>query len=364
MYENQTEEVIFKRMMSRVPASLDKREGSVIYDSSMPAAIEFMLLYAMVDWFLKNTFADTANRQWLIERAKERGLYPKEATAAIIKGIFTPVKLIVPIGARFSYDDINYVVTEKVSDGVFLLLCETVGVVGNKPAGALIPIDYVKDLQTAALSEVTVPGEDEEETERFRQRYLNSFDSQAYGGNIADYREKVNKIQGVGGVKVYPTWRGGGTVRIAFMTSEYKIPATEFIDRVQTIIDPIPNQGQGVGVAPIGHIVTVEGVKDSAVAIELQLTYTGSWVFADLKVAVETVIDNYFLELNKAWQSTQKVSQAKYSNVGIVIRIAQIESRLLDLDEIEDVQHTKLNGIEENLTLDTDALAVRGEVSG
>lgn len=364
MFENETEQAIFKRMMQTVPANVDKREGSIVYDSCMPTAIEVMLLYAMADWFIKNTFADTAEREWLIERAKERGLYPYPASYAMVKGVFTPSTVNLPVGTRFSYDDINYAVTEKISSGVFLLRCETSGVVGNQPAGALIPIDYVKGLQTAVLSELTVPGEDEEETEDFRARYLASFDNQAYGGNIADYREKVNKIQGVGGVKVYPTWRGGGTVRIVFMTSEYKVPTAEFIDRVQTIIDPIPNQGQGVGVAPIGHIVTVEGVKDSAVQIDLQLTYSGSWIFADLKAAVETVIDDYFLELNQAWQETQKVSQAKYSNVGIVIRIAQIESRLLDLEEIEDVQHTKLNGIEENLTLIPDALAVRGEVSG
>lgn len=364
MYENQTEQVIFERMMQIVPNDLDKREGSVIYDSCMPTAIECMLLYAMADYFLLNTFADTAERQWLILRAKERGLHPYPASYAIVKAVFTPNNITIPTGERFSYDDVNYAVLEKSSDGVFLLQCETAGIIGNKPLGNIIPIDYVKGLQTAQLIEVVVPGEDEEETEHFRQRYLNGFENQAYGGNIADYKEKVNAIQGVGGVKVYPAWKGGCTVRITFMTSEYKPPNKEFIDRVQTLIDPIPNNGLGIGIAPIGHIVTVEGVKDSAVRIDLQMMFDGSYVFEDYRATIESTIDEYFLELNKKWESTQRVGSGIYSNTGIIIRIAQIESRLLDIEGVVDVVHTKINGLEENLTLDVDDLAIRGEVHG
>lgn len=364
MYENQTEQTILKRMLARLPNSLDKREGSVIYDATMPAAIECMLLYAMADWFLKNTFADTAEREWLVERAKERGLAPYPATEAVVKGVFAPTTVQVPIGTRFSYDAVNYAVTERIGDGVFLLRCEAAGTAGNQPMGKLLPIDYVEGLETAQLAEVTIPGEDEEETERFRARYLGSFEGQAFGGNIADYREKVNAIPGVGGVKVYPVWQGGGTVRVVFMTSEYKVPTAEFVDQVQTAIDPLVNQAQGIGLAPIDHKVTVEGVRDAAVRIDLQLTLTDGYSFEDYRASVEEVIDGYFAELNQGWEGTQKVTLTENSNKGLSIRISQIESRLLEIAGVEDVQHTKLNGAEENLVLDPDELAVRGEVHG
>ncbi len=362
MYENQTEEVILKRMLSNVPPDTDKREGSVIYDSTMPAAIEFMLVYAMCDYFLKNTFGDTAERLFLVERAKERGLAPKAASCAVAKGMFMPMDIQIPIGARFSYDDVNYAVTEKISNGVFLLKCESAGIVGNKPAGSLIAIDYIAGLQSARLSEITIPGEDEESTESFRTRYLASFDSQAYGGNIADYREKVNAIAGVGGVKVYPVWAGGGTVRIAFMTSEFAPPTAEFIAKVQNMIDPVGHSGEGVGIAPVGHHVTVHGVANSQIAIGLHLSFsTGS--YDQYKTAIESAIDTYFLSLNKGWQGTQIAEVDNVSNVGITVRISQIESRLLDISGVSDVQHTTLNGLEENLTLGVDQLAVRGVVT-
>lgn len=362
MYENQTEAVILARMLQSVSDSLDKREGSIIYDSCMPTSIEVMLLYAMADYFLKNTFGDTAERAYLIERAKERGLSPDLATYAKVKGTFSPASLNIPLGTRFSLDDVNYAVTEKISDGVYFLVCETAGTAGNKPAGAMVAIDYVAGLQTATLTEVTVPGEEEEATETFRARYLASFNSQAYGGNIADYREKVNKLQGVGGIKVYPVWQGGGTVRLAFMTSEYKVPTAEFIDEVQTLVDPIPNQGLGLGIAPIGHIVTVQGVTDSQINIGLHASFaTGT--YEDYKSDIEATIDTYFTELNKSWQATQVAEIDAYSNTGLVVRIAQIESRLLGIDGMVDIQHTTLNGVEENLTLGVDQLAVRGVVT-
>ena len=54
--------------------------------------------------------------------------------------------------------------------------------------------------------ELLIPGEDEEETERFRTRYLESFSSQAFGGNAAGYRERVTALPGVGAVRVQRAW--------------------------------------------------------------------------------------------------------------------------------------------------------------
>ena len=53
-------------------------------------------------------------------------------------------------------------------------------------------------LTHAELVELLIPGDDEEETETFRQRVLDSFQSQAFGGNQADYREQVLAMPGVG----------------------------------------------------------------------------------------------------------------------------------------------------------------------
>ena len=44
----------------------------------------------------------------------------------------------------------------------------------------MVPIEYIRGLQTAELTEILIPGEEEEETESLRQRYFASFDETAF----------------------------------------------------------------------------------------------------------------------------------------------------------------------------------------
>lgn len=82
--------------------------------------------------------------------------------------------------------------------GKYEITCETAGEAGNDYTGTVIPIEYVDGLETCSISAVVIPGEDEEDTEVFRQRYMDSLNAQAFGGNRADYLEKVNAIPGRG----------------------------------------------------------------------------------------------------------------------------------------------------------------------
>ena len=86
-YEDITYEVILQRMLDKVPDNMDKREGSIIYDALAPAAVELQLMYIELDTILKETFADTAQRDYLVRRVAERGIEPYNATYAKLKGI-------------------------------------------------------------------------------------------------------------------------------------------------------------------------------------------------------------------------------------------------------------------------------------
>lgn len=354
MYEHMTFENIMEDMLSRVPSTMDKREGSVIWDALAPVAVELTNVYIAITKVLNETFADTASLYYLAKRAAERGISQKLASKAVLQGEFTPTTLEIPVGSKFSCDSLNYVVTEKVSDGVYKMMCETAGTEGNAHFGILIPVDYISGLQTAELTELLIPAEDDEDVESLRKRYFESMTSQAYGGNIADYKEKTNSIHGVGGVKVTPVWNGGGTVKLTIIDSSFGVPSNELIELVQSEIDPVGHSGEGLGLAPIGHVVTVVGVKGKTVNIVTNITYQTGWNWDSAKSYILNAIDNYFKELGRTWDE----------NENLIVRISQLESRILACEGVLDIQGTTLNGSTSNLSLAVDEVPVRGTVNG
>lgn len=351
-YEDITYEVILQRMLDRVPNNMDKREGSIIFDALAPAAVELQLMYIELDTILKETFADTAQKDYLVRRAAERGIEPYEATYATLKGIFTPSSLEIPIGSRFSCNELNYVITSKIQDGEYQLQCETLGVDGNANFGDLIPIDYIQGLETAKLTELLIPGEDEENVESLRERYFASFETKPYGGNKKDYIQKTNAIAGVGSTKVTPIWQGGGTVLLTILNSEYSKASNALIKAVQEEIDPTQD-GTGMGIAPIGHIVTVQTVEEVPINVKATFGFDEGYSFNSLKSTIQNVISEYLLDLRKNWAN----------QTSTVVRISQIETKILQIEGIIDIQNTKINGSTSNLILTEYQVPIFGGVS-
>ena len=364
------------------------------------------MLYIGLDFVFTATYIATAPREYLIKRGQDRNMSPEPATCAVFRAEFNTE---VPIGTRFSRDDLNFIVTERMdpandtSAGLsYQMQCETPGATANGYTGTLIPVDYVSGLTSAELVALLIPGEDEEDTEVYRQRLLDSFQSQAFGGNQADYIEKVAAIPGVGSLKVHPVWNGnidpaslipgsgvtqwyngivstleptvaawltavytaaknkllttGGTVKLVILASNNTAPSSTLLNEIQTAVDPTQNAGEGLGLAPIGHVVTVVGVEEEDVDITLNLTYASGWSWDAAKSYVEKVIDDYFEELAKGWASSDHIT----------VRISQIESRILAecSTMVTDLSGTKINGEEANLVLGEDSIPVRGDVDG
>ena len=402
MYEAQTYESILARMLQKalsINSNLDTREGSLVWYGDAPAAVELQNLYIALDTVLNETFADTATRPYLILRAAERGLSPQPASPAILQMAITPTTLFLPLNTRFSIGELNYYVSADRGSGNYELTCETAGEAGNNYTGTVIPIEYVDGLETCKITSVLVPGEDEEDTELFRQRYLNSLNAQAFGGNQIDYIEKVNAIPGVGGVKVYRAWNGdlkpanmippkeaeawikglsgvpepvklwldtvyaaaknnmftvGGTVKLVVINSAFTVPSPTLVEQVQTAVDPLQNAGEGVGIAPIGHVVRVEGVQEETVDLGFALYYQRGWSWEDVSGYVTEAINGYFLELAQSWADQDEA---------LVVRISQIESRLLGITGILDIANTTINEKAANHTLALDHIPVLGSLA-
>lgn len=350
MFEHLSQEQLMNEALAQVSNDVDKREGSIIWDALSPHSKQLYELYFAMDGMLKEMFGDTASREFLIKLCLERGIIPEPATPAIRKGEFN---INVPIGSRFNLENLNYVVTEKISDGVFELRCETVGSVGNEMFGTLIPIEYIDGLQSAQLTDVLVPGEDEQATEDLRQQYLGSFESLAFGGNRKYYKEKVHQLQGVGGIKMYRVRNGIYNVKLVIMDAQFNTPSTTLLTDLQTAIDPEWNQGEGLGIAPIGHVVNVVGVDEIPIDIAFNLNYDAGYDWSYIESDILTMLDNYFLDLKKIWQDSTQ----------IIVRISQIEAKVLEIAGVIDLSNTLINGRPENVLLGENEIPVRGVVS-
>lgn len=61
MYEEMTFENIMDRCLNRVSASIDKREGSIVYDAIAPAAAELAIMYIELAYLMDRAFPDLRN---------------------------------------------------------------------------------------------------------------------------------------------------------------------------------------------------------------------------------------------------------------------------------------------------------------
>jgi len=307
MFENMTFDYIIKRAIGNVSNNVDKRQGSVIYDAIAPCCMEMAKMYKALDSVINETFADSASREFLIRRARERGLFPKEASPAVVKGEFN---IDVPIGSRFFIDGLVYYASERISNGIYKLTCETNGVDGHRHFGKVLPLENIEGLESAEITDIIITGEDSEDTEDFRKRYFDSFSALAFGGNKKDYIEKINLIPGVGGCKVFPAFYGGGSVKLVIISSDYSEISNEFVSLIKEKVDPYNYSGQGVGIAPIGHKVFVESVASKAVDISVKAEISEDAAFDFVFKKAYSMISDYFIELSKKWAEQDSIEIA------------------------------------------------------
>ncbi len=398
MYEAMTDDFLRERMLARVSDKLDKRPSALIYDTHEATANELAILYIELEYLVKNSYGDTAAREFLILLCKDRGITPEPATRAVLKGVFEPDNIDVT-GQRFNIGDVNYTVTEQISPGQYRVECESEGNIGNRYLGQMIPMDYIQGLNTAELVEILIPGEDEEDTESLRKRYFDSFNEQSFGGNRADYIAKVRSVSGIGDVKVTRAWNGnirpaeliptdavtawyqsvisgldaetagwlsavylaaqqkkltvGGTVLVTVVNADdYGEAGDVLLNEVQSILDPEENAGEGYGLAPIGHVVTVRSAKPVEINVRTTLVFEDGYGWNNLETSIKRVVDDYLLELRRKWADS----------TATVVRISQIESRILAVQGVSDIMDTQLNGNAENMTLSEHEVPVIGGV--
>lgn len=343
----QTYQNILTQMLDQVPATFDKRDTSPIPTALGPAAYALEGFYISLNQVQLAAYIQTATGQALDYLAVIAGLTRYPASAAVRLGLFD---MAVPIGSRYSTingaDSINFQATaattgETEGDYYFQLTAETPGSIGNEYTGPILPITAIPGLNSAQITDILVPGDDEESDEDFRARIIEALNDRPFGGNIASYRTYIMAIDGVGAVQVYPTWNGGGTVKCSVLGADLLPASPTLVENVQNAVDPPPNQGLGLGTAPIGAQVIVVAPEELTVNVSATLQLASGYAIGQVQTPIQQAIENYMLSVRQEWATPVNTTSVEYQ---ANVYVARIVAAIVSVPGVINATNVQLNG--------------------
>jgi len=348
LFEGKTFEAIRDEILDLIPDTLDKREGSVIYSATVYIAPKMAELYSYLDVFMNLVFADTAVGENLTRRAAEFGVYRKVATAAIrFADIYDTngARLDVPIGSRFSIENMTFTAIAKTSIGYFQLQAEQVGTEGNNIMGDLLPIEPIANLGSATLDGIHTPAIDTESDESLRNRLTIRVQKQATSGNAYHYEQWALSVPGIGAAKVIPLWNGPNTVKVILLNDERTQVSPSIVDEVETFIE---------SERPIGAEVTVVSAAPKLINVSATLTLAPGATVEDVTALFSEGLAEYLETI--AFITNEVTGQPE------LIRYTRIANILLDLPPIIDFTDMLVNGSTGNIQPTFEEVGVVGVV--
>lgn len=324
------------KALEKVPSNIDSRQGSIISDSLAPSAYSFAEVILYIRQWILDSYTQTATNQYLDYRGQERGLTRIAASNAVVTGRFLDrdgKPAIVEVGDRFASIGplpFFYAVSKVNDDGTGQLTSETTGDAPNHYIGQILPITPNDDVADAQIIEISVPARNVETDDEFRKRILANYNVNAYGGNVADYQDMMAQLHTVGAVQIYPTWNGGGTVKLVILDNDFSLPSDQLIHDVQAAIDPQDMPGDGYGLAPIGHTVTVIGPTARKIDVVVTVQTDGSVQVDEVRTQINDAIEDYFDSVRRTWGSMD-ISHRSYT---LRILRAQIIAAILRIPGI------------------------------
>lgn len=349
---NSYEQILARALSDPLLANFDRREGSVIYNALAPLCLELANAYLAMDIMDEESYLLTATGTNLDKRVSDSGIVRISATKAKRKGKFQKkvdneyVDMDIPVGSRFGITNdstITYIYIGK-EGSENILECEQTGTKGNSYVGTILPLQYIVDLSVAEIIDYVpyYPARDEETDDELRERALSIINSDAFGGNIDDYINFITSIEGVGSVKIYPAWKGGGYVLASVVDTDYEPISSEFISQIKEIVDPEEFTGQGYGTAPIGHFVTITTPEKSNISISFKVMLEEGLEVPNVEEAIEEKIQEYFSsERRKFGQDTDSLA----------IYRARIIAAIFEVSGVTNVLDLTLNGEDKDIIL-------------
>ena len=369
---------ILDAMLGKVSDTLDKREGSLIQTALGPLAWYLEGLALTLAQVQRAAYAETAEGEDLDLLAATRGLTRRAAVAAVRQG---SLNVALPEGSLFRTvngdSSVLFVSGEQISTSgglyVYRMTCQTPGVIGNSYSGNITPVTAIAGLTTAVLGTIITEGADQESDNALRARYVASFDTAPYGGNISEYRQAILAIPGVGAVQIYPAnqYHGGGTALCSIINADFGPASSALVKTVQDIICP-PEDGQtapspnGYGIAPIGAAVDIVSATAVTINVSCRIIFASGVEdgLASYGDEIRAAVAEYIHSVAEDWGKALVSNRITYP---VTVYASRIIYAILTIPEVASVADLTINGAAGDLTLTETAarqqVPVLGEVT-
>lgn len=368
LYDDRTYENLMAEMRADLSDDIDQQKGSFIDLALGKQAVRLEEAYENLEYVYDNMFCDTQDREHLIESGAEAGLPIDEGTPAVV---LATVNCEIEEGTVFTAMDSEYnyecgefygrIDHETVDDDgeevtlsyyQYKLTAEDPGVEPGSYRGDIEPVDFIDDFEEGWIVSLVTAGTDEEDTEDYRERRMQWFQTKPCGGNRAYYKEALHSLDNVGGVKMKRRQAGSSYIEIYVLDADFNPASSTILAALKEAVDPASFTGEGYGLAPIGHSVNMNAAE--AVTINIAATLdTDSIPYADIKDDVEAACAAYLKELREAWEDEASTT----------VRISGLEQKLLAVEGVGDVSVT-LNGSASNVSLTAYQVPALGTVTG
>lgn len=309
---------ILERLKGAIITKESLIEGTFTATNLRAVAQEFNLAYAHMDYIQGNYALSSAQGAFLDARAMDYGIDRRGATAATGEvTVYGKDGVQVASGSIFAGLSQRYVAVSSgvISGGEARVKVKAVepGVAGNAPIGSVSHMENAPEGVTAVSNTAEIlGGSDLESDEMLRARIFEKIRKPATSGNVYHYEQWATSVPGVGRVKVFPLWKGPGTVKASILGADGHKATEELIDRVQRYIDP--TGGRGEGQAPVGAIVTVATATEVPLNISAEVEYSGGGSEETARKEVLKALKDYLI--NTAYDGkTKRISPAQVGYV-------------------------------------------------
>lgn len=342
---------ILERMLSRIPNTMPKHEGSFYHDVLASAANELSVIDDAVIESRNKISVENLTGDELTQRVNERsGVERKQATYATGQVTVTGTGTInngdmfeTQSGTQFKSIETKAI----VANGTINIEAVIAGNSGNVPANtvSLFPVT-LSGFTAVTNNSPTIDGFNMESDVDLLKRYYDKVRSPATSNNITHFKSWANSVSGVGDSRVMPVWDGVNTVKVIIINASKQPASQAIIDDVKNYIDP--TDGLGEGQASAGSVVTVVPASGLGINIEADIVISSGY---DPIVVEATIVNNLANLLSGI------------AFVESIVSYARIGSTVLNTDGVSDYSNLLVNGDTSNISVEFDEVAIVGTVT-